>query len=505
MLELQASAGLYTHIDGPHSRVPVGQFKIGLIAQERKPHLTNAVVGDPRVHNQDWAKQEGMVAFAGYPLIVEDRVVGVMAVFARHILSEIALQMMSAVANQIAVGVERCRSSAALLASEESLRDASRRKDEFLATLAHELRNPLAPICNGLHILRLAGNDGKSLAPIQIMMERQLGQMVRLVDDLLDVNRINNGKIELRKERLDLAAVVESALETSRPLIEAARHEIVVHLPADPLCVTGDLTRLAQVVSNLLNNSAKYTPEGGHLWLTVERCDQHALIRVRDDGMGIPADMLPKIFDMFTQVDRNLKQSQSGLGIGLTLVRRLVEMHDGTVEAASQGVEKGCEFVVSLPLAAEQRNGRPKEQNNGIAASASHRILVVDDNKDSAESLALLLQLVGNEVHVVYDGSSALEAMKQLRPAVVLLDIGLPDMSGHEVARRIRETPEGKDALLIAQTGWGQEQDRLRSTQAGFDAHLVKPLDLATLQDVLAKLDRAPISLYSGASPAARL
>jgi len=346
--------------------------------------------------------------------------------------------------------------------------------------------------------MRLARNDGGALAATQDMMERQLEHMVRLVDDLLDMNRIDHGKIELRKERLDLAAVIESALETSRPLIEAARQELVVHLPTDPLWVAGDLTRLAQAVSNLLNNSAKYTPEGGHLWLTVERRGDQAQIRVRDDGMGIPSEMLPKIFDMFTQVDRNLKQSQGGLGIGLTLVRRLIEMHDGTVEAASEGVGRGCEFVVSLPLAEalsmEQRNGQPKEQSNNIAKAPIRRILIVDDNKDSAESLAILLQLVGNEVHVVHDGPSALEAMKELRPTVVLLDIGLPGMSGHEVARKMRETPEGKDAVLIAQTGWGQEEDRLRSTEAGCDAHLVKPLDLAALQNVLAKLDPAPIS-----------
>ncbi|HBI47060.1 MAG TPA: hybrid sensor histidine kinase/response regulator [Planctomycetales bacterium] len=380
--------------------------------------------------------------------------------------------------------------------AEESLKEADRRKDEFLATLAHELRNPLAPIRNGLQVMRLAGDDGKSLAPIREMMERQLGQMIRLVDDLLDLSRIGRGKIELRNEQLTVAAVIEAALETSRPLIEAARHQLVVHLPADPLWVMGDLIRLAQVVSNLLNNSAKYTPEGGHLWLTVERRDDRALIRVRDDGMGIPADMLPKIFEIFTQVDRNLERSQGGLGIGLTLVRQLIGMHDGTVEAFSEGVGKGCEFVVSLPLAPIQqpadRNGKPQDESTSSPKSPARRILVVDDNKDSADSLGTLLRVIGNEVRTAYDGPSALETAKEFRPAVVLLDIGLPGMSGHEVARKMRETPEGKEALLIAQTGWGQEEDRLRSTEAGFDAHLTKPLDLAALQSVLAKLDREP-------------
>jgi PAS domain S-box-containing protein len=378
----------------------------------------------------------------------------------------------------------------------EALKEANRRKDEFLATLAHELRNPLAPLYNGLQILRLAGNDGKSLSSIQDMMARQLAQMVRLVDDLLDMSRIDRGKIELRNERLNVATVIESALETSRPLIEAGRHELIVRPSADPVWVTGDLTRLAQVVGNLLNNSAKYTPEGGHIWLTVERRGDQVLIRVRDDGMGIPCEMVPKIFDMFTQVDRNLKQSQGGLGIGLTLVRRLVEMHEGKVEAVSEGAGRGCEFIVTLPLAAELTtegcNGQPNEKCERGAQAPIRRILVVDDNKDSAESLSLLLQLKGNEVKVVHDGPSALEAMKEYRPAVVLLDIGLPGMSGHEVARKLRETQEGKGVVLIAQTGWGQEEDRQRSTAAGFDAHLVKPLDFAALQSVLAKLDPAP-------------
>jgi PAS domain S-box-containing protein len=377
--------------------------------------------------------------------------------------------------------------------AEESLREADRRKDEFLATLAHELRNPLAPIRNGLQIMRLAGDDGQSFASVRDMMERQLGQMIRLVDDLLDLSRIDRGKIELRKEQLNAAAVIEAALETSRPLIEAARHQLVVHLPADPLWVMGDLIRLAQVVSNLLNNSAKYTPEGGHLWLTVERRDDQALIRVRDDGMGIPADMLPRIFEMFTQVDRNLKQAQGGLGIGLTLVRRLIEMHGGTVEATSEGAGRGCEFVASLPLASVQqtadRNGQREDESTNDPKPPARRILVVDDNKDSADSLGMMLRVMGNEVRTAYDGPSALETAKEFRPAVVLLDIGLPGMSGHEVARKMRETPEVQEALLIAQTGWGQEEDRLRSTEAGFDAHLVKPLDLAALQSLLAKLD----------------
>jgi PAS domain S-box-containing protein len=373
---------------------------------------------------------------------------------------------------------------------EQSLKEADHRKDEFLAMLAHELRNPLAPIRNALHILQMDGANGEIATQARDMMERQVAQMVRLVDDLMDVSRITRGKINLVHERLELARVIDGALETSRPLIEAAKHELAVELSAEPLAVVGDLTRLAQVVSNLLNNAAKYTPEGGHIRLLVAREGEQAVIRVRDDGMGIAPAMLPRIFDMFTQADKTLNRAQGGLGIGLTLVRRLVEMHGGQVEAHSEGAGRGSEFVIRLPLAPKTEEGKSMNEPVGTAPvrqQASRKVLVVDDNQDSADSLGMLLSMRGHEVRTALDGPAALAAARTFRPDVILLDIGLPGMNGYEVARQMRQMPELNGALLIAQTGWGQEEDRRKSTEAGFDEHLVKPVDPAALQELLSR------------------
>jgi PAS domain S-box-containing protein len=375
--------------------------------------------------------------------------------------------------------------------AELALKEADSRKDEFLATLAHELRNPLAPIRNALNILRHSDGDLNALHPIRDMMERQVQQLVRLVDDLMDVSRISSGKITLRSDQLELAAVIQSALETSRPLIDAAKQELIVTMPSEPLYVIGDQTRLAQVVSNLLNNSAKYTPDGGQILLTVVRNVEQAEIHVRDNGMGIPAEMLPKIFEMFTQVDRTLQRSQGGLGIGLTLVNRLVKMHSGTIEAQSKGSGQGSEFIVRLPLAPvlseiPWTEEKPYGELRIDQKAKSRRILVVDDNIDSAESLGLLLRTMGHEVQTAHDGPSALKTAKSFRPEVVLMDIGLPGMSGHDVGRKLRDMSETKDSLLIAQTGWGQDEDRRRSTEAGFDFHFVKPVDPQALQELLA-------------------
>jgi PAS domain S-box-containing protein len=386
---------------------------------------------------------------------------------------------------------ERRRLERELRVRADELTAADRKKDEFLAMLAHELRNPLAPIGNALQILRVARDDGATFAQVQGILDRQLGQMVRLVDDLLDVSRISRGKIDLRTERLEVARVVESALETSRPLLEEAKHELTVRVPPQPLCIVGDSTRLAQVLSNLLNNSAKYTPAGGQIGLTVERQDRHVAIRVRDNGVGIPADMLPGVFELFTQDDRSLHRAQGGLGIGLTLARRLVEMHGGTIEAHSAGEGTGSEFVVRLPLASDDAKPPPDGAREGGAAAArppARHVLVVDDNQDSAESLGTLLKLLGHEVRTAHDGPSALETAREFRPEVVLLDIGMPGMNGYDVARRMRTMPEVRDALLVAQTGWGQDDDRRQSKEAGFNDHLVKPVDLDDLQRLLASL-----------------
>jgi len=376
--------------------------------------------------------------------------------------------------------------------AEAALRDADRRKDEFLAILAHELRNPLAPIRNSLHILRLTGEHAPSAERVGEMMERQVNHMVRLVDDLLEVSRITRGQIELRKEPTDLSTVVRSAIEASRPLIESAGHELTVTLPDIPLTVEGDPVRLAQILSNLLNNAAKYTDPGGKISLEVRREDASAVLSVRDTGMGIPTDMLSRVFEMFMQVDRQADRAQGGLGIGLTLVKRLVEMHGGTVQARSEGAGRGTEFEVRLPVAERPHAAVQEAPSAAPTVASSRRALVVDDNRDSAESMGLLLELLGAEVRVVFDGYDALKAVADFNPAVVLLDIGMPGMDGHEVARRIRQQQEFQDIVLIALTGWGQEEDRRRSESAGFDHHLIKPADLATLRTLLDSLEVTP-------------
>jgi PAS domain S-box-containing protein len=368
--------------------------------------------------------------------------------------------------------------------AEEDLRQSDRRKDEFLAVLAHELRNPLAPIRNSLHILRMGKSPGTER--VVDMMERQVQHMVRLVDDLFEVSRISRGKIELKRDRADLVAILKSAVDTSRPLIEASRHELVLELPEAPLILDADVVRLCQVFANLLNNAAKYTPPGGRIRLAVEVGGGTATVRVSDNGEGIPRSMLDRVFNMFTQVNTG-SRAQGGLGIGLTLARTLVHLHGGSIDAHSDGVDRGCEFVVRLPLAEQQAlapapAGEPLGQDQPLA---NQRVLVVDDNVDAADSLGMLLSFLGAEVRVVHGGREALEAMGQFRPAVVLLDLGMPHMDGLEVARRMREDPAMKGATLVALTGWGQHEDRRRTGEAGFDYHLVKPADVRTLQSIL--------------------
>ena len=375
------------------------------------------------------------------------------------------------------------------------LAKADRRKNEFLAMLAHELRNPLAPICNALQIMRLTASrerqrpEDEAVQSASAMMERQVGQMVRLVDDLLDVSRISQGKIELRSGRIDLASVVHHAVEAIRPQCKSMDHALTVTLPPKPIFLNADPTRLAQVVGNLLNNASKFTDKGGQIWLTVEREGKQAVIRVRDNGIGIAAEQLPRIFEMFVQLDTSLERSVSGLGIGLTLVKNLVEMHDGTVEVHSAGVGQGSELVVRLPIVVEPPKPPPPEPTvSEPTTMITRRILVVDDNRDSAESLAMLLKLTGHETHTAYDGLEAVAAAATFRPEVVLLDIGLPKLNGYDACRKIREQPWGKGMALIALTGWGQDEDRRKSQEAGFDGHLVKPIDHATLTKLLAEL-----------------
>ncbi|MGI8409615.1 MAG: PAS domain S-box protein [Pyrinomonadaceae bacterium] len=744
VLELQASAGLYTHLDGPHSRVKVGEFKIGRIAANRQAHLTNSVPDDPNVSDPEWAKREGMIAFAGYPLIVSDRVVGVMGMFARHPLSDGIVTQLAPLADGIAQFIDRTRANRAMRESEArktamfettldsiisinhegtiiefnasaertfghrredvlgmelatviippvyrdrhrqgmahyiatgegpilnkrlelsalradgtefpveltvtripvegsplftaylrditerkeaddklreserrlrfvmdsmpqkiftatptgdvdyfnpewskftgltfeqirewgwtqfihpddvaenirvwknsietgepfqfehrfrsvdgeyrwhvsralamrdeagrvsmwvgsnteiheqkqaandlrqlaaNLSEADRRKTEFLAMLAHELRNPLAPIRNALEIMRLTGTDTSTSAATD-MMERQVGQLVRLVDDLLDVSRISRGKIELRTARIELASSVNHAVEAARPASESGGVQLEVTLPSQPIYLNGDPTRLSQIVGNLLNNACKFTDPGGRVDLIVERVDSEALIRVRDTGIGIEESQIGHVFDMFVQADTSLERASGGLGIGLTLVKNLVELHHGSVEARSEGLGLGSEFVVRLPildkplvtktileLAVDRSTAVPKR-----------RILVVDDNVDSAESLAMLMKISGHEVEMAHDGLEAVDLSLAFRPDVILLDIGLPKLNGYEVARKIREQQAGKDIVLIALTGWGQEEDRRKSKESGFNAHIVKPVDFPELTKLLDSL-----------------
>ncbi|HEX5760757.1 MAG TPA: ATP-binding protein [Thermoanaerobaculia bacterium] len=376
--------------------------------------------------------------------------------------------------------------------AENALRDADRSKDEFLATLAHELRNPLAPIRTAVEILHREGGASVESRWALEVIDRQMAQMTRLVDDLLDVSRITRDKLELRKGRAELAGLVRSAVETSRPLLAAGGHQLTVSVPPRPIFVDADPTRLEQALSNLLNNAAKYTPRGGDVSVTVERRRGQAAVTVRDTGIGIPPEMLPRIFDMFTQVDRSLERAQGGLGIGLTLARRLVEMHGGTIEAHSEGPGRGSSFTIRLPIAEASRAAAHAEMDDEpVRPGATLRILVVDDNRDAASTLGLLLELTGHEVRTAHDGLEAVAAASEFRPDVVLLDIGLPKLNGYEAARRIRRQPRGEGVVLIAITGWGQEEDKQQSKEAGFDQHIVKPVDPAALLKLISSFEQA--------------
>lgn len=374
-----------------------------------------------------------------------------------------------------------------------NLSEADHRKDEFLATLAHELRNPLAPIRNGLQVMRLAADDAATVEQTRAVMERQLAQMVRLVDDLLDLSRITRNKLDLRREPVELAAILGSAMETSRPIIGASGHNLEVSIPSTPIYLDADFTRLAQVFSNLLNNAAKYTDRGGRIWLTVALEVNFVTISVKDTGIGIPPEMLPRVFGMFTQVDQSLERSQGGLGIGLTLVRRLVELHGGSVQAASEGVGRGSEFIVNLPTIEKVTSPMLAVPAMEVPPAQGRRILVVDDNRDSATTLAKLFRLKKNEVQVAHDGLEAVTAAANFRPEVVLLDIGMPRMNGYEAAARIRTEAWGANMVLIALTGWGQDDDRRMSKEAGFDGHMVKPVDFTELQALINELAAARV------------
>ncbi|MBS1213513.1 MAG: chemotaxis protein methyltransferase CheR, partial [Proteobacteria bacterium] len=373
--------------------------------------------------------------------------------------------------------------------AEQALKEANYRKDEFLAMLAHELRNPLAPIRNATELLKLQpAPRHPHVQQAQDVIDRQLHHLTRLVDDLLDVARINSGRIQLKKATVDLADIVKQAVETVRPLIDERRHELTVELPQEALSLEADPVRLKQVLENLLHNAAKYTERGGRIALRIEKCGDEAVMTVEDNGIGIPAEVLRRVFDLFVQADRSLGLAQGGLGLGLTLVRRLVEMHGGSVEAVSDGIGKGSRFIVRQPLLANaSREVAPPPSSSAAASCPRRRILVADDNVDVANSLALLLRTLGHDVRIANTGQEALAAVETYGPDFVLLDIGLPDMSGLEVARTLRSQYPSDRLSLIAVSGYGQEEDRRRAEQAGFDHYFLKPMDLKEIRRLLAR------------------
>jgi len=371
--------------------------------------------------------------------------------------------------------------------TELALRNADRRKDEFLATLAHELRNPLAPISMGLELLEMSGEDRQAIHELCAMMQRQTRHMVRLVDDLMDVSRITRGKLELRRSQVELADIVRDAIEAARPLIEDAQHQLQVRLPDKQILVYADANRLTQVLTNLLNNAAKYTPRQGRIELAVEGTTTEAIVTVSDSGIGIPADKLDRVFEMFAQINNGSEFGHTGLGIGLTLVKRLIEMHGGSVEVQSAGRNLGTTFQVRLPVlpAASDPADGARDIGHVSPSAVKRRVLVVDDNADALESLSRLVNLMGNDVRQAHDGLEAIEVARTFKPDIVLMDLGMPNLNGYEAARRMREEPWAPDVSLVATTGWGQEEDRRRTADAGFDRHLIKPIEIASLREVL--------------------
>ncbi len=376
---------------------------------------------------------------------------------------------------------------AQLQALNEQLSRDDRRKDEFLATLAHELRNPLAPVRNAIELLKMKAGPAGPSRPLQVL-ERQVGHLAHLVDDLMEISRITRGQVALRRQPIDLADAIRAAADDAMPIVSAARHRLDLSLPSVPLCVDADATRLMQVVLNLLTNAAKYTPPGGQIWLSAGREGDEAVITVRDTGIGIPAQSLGSIFEMFSQLTPALDRAQGGLGIGLALVRGLVELHGGSIRADSEGEGNGSVFTVRLPALPLAETGPVAAQAGPLAAAPGQlRILVVDDSPDATETMCAMLELHGHRTRSAHDGAGAQQAAATFKPAVILLDIGLPDMNGYEVARRLRAAPGGEALFMVAATGWGQQDDRQRALAAGFDHHLTKPIDFARLQLLLAE------------------
>lgn len=487
-LYLASYEGMPAEVAAQINYLDFGEAISGRVAEHRERMVAEYVQESQEPHTV-LMRSLGIRAYACHPLIAGEELIGTLSFGTTRsdAFAPDEVELIRTVCEQVAVALERSRLLTALRERADALTEADRRKDEFLAMLAHELRNPLAGIVNAVHVLDEIDSQSSARQRLRGIVSRQTSNLTRMVDDLLDVSRITHGKIELRREPLDLAVIAQLALETVRPLIESRGHTVELHLSDELLCVDGDRTRLEQVISNLLNNAAKYTEPGGHLSLSTAREGARAVITIRDNGVGISAELLPQVFDLFTQANRTSERAEGGLGIGLTLVRRLVEMHDGSIEAYSEGLGHGSMFVVRLPLvphaqpaplpaAVDERPAQP---------SRSRRILVVEDNVDAAETMLELLEIWGHEVRLAHSGPDGLDVAREFLPDVILLDIGLPGMNGFEVARRLRAEPRLGRPCLVAITGYGQDTDREKARDAGFDHHLTKPVDPQRLQALL--------------------
>jgi PAS domain S-box-containing protein len=484
----------------PHLHSLVGNYSLSAVS----PAIVTAAEGGQIIAIADAATDErtakifeswqefGMRALVITPLLRDGILVSALVVASSegHDWTEREITLVNIVAERTWLAVERLRLDSVLRESDAALRDADRRKDEFLATLAHELRNPLSLVRNVITLQRTPSAPETDPRWGQDIIERQVSYLTRLTDDLFDVSRITRDKLALQKESVNLAEVIRAAVESSRPLIDQRQHELTVTMSQDSIYVEADRVRLTQVFMNLLNNAAKYTPNPGHIWLNVEQAGDTVVVRVKDTGIGIAAENLPHLFELFYQVDRSFTRSEGGLGLGLTLVYRLVELHGGKVEVRSDGVNRGSEFIVHLPVLPVMQTSEQMDGNNPIfpLATSRRRILVADDFPQSAAILARLLRQDGNEVQVAQDGIEAIETAAEFRPDVAVLDIAMPKLDGFDVARVIREQPWGKSIFLIALSGWGQQIDRQRSKNAGFDAHLTKPAKYETLMEILNQL-----------------
>jgi len=490
----------HPHIPSLVGSYPLGSFGPLLIDAGRAGQTTTIanVTRDGRTigHIESY-KRFGVGAFVVAPLLRDGVLVSALAVASAEPRqwSEREVSLVNMVAERTWLAVEKLRLDEALRASGEALRDADRRKDEFLATLAHELRNPLSLVRNVVTLQQNSQNPLPDPHWGQDIIDRQVKYLTRLTDDLFDVSRITREKLVLQKEPLNLSEIVKAAVESSRPLIDQRRHELTVTMSQDSIYVEADRLRLTQVFANLLNNAAKYTPDPGHIWLNVEQAGDAVVVRVKDTGLGIAAESLPHVFELFYQVDRSYTRNEGGLGLGLTLVHRLVELHGGKVEVRSDGTNRGSEFIVQLPVTAQRPEDDSLVSDEPVTETSRpmrcRRILVADDFPQSAETLARLLEKDGNEVQIAEDGVAAVEAAAEFLPDIVLMDIAMPRLDGYQAAKRIRQQPWGKQMILIALTGWGQQQDRRRTQEAGFDAHLTKPVNYDAIMTLLANLSNS--------------